>query len=406
MDEDLDLQRALHMSLGGEANQMPQPASSPGIETEEEALQHAMMLSMGTPSALDNSADNSAADQLSRAPAEARQLLRTIVFNLQKAAEPNCDPAQAAKYRQLNDGVLRRKMQQAAAPEASLQAATAALGSLGFHLLHEQQPEAAAAAEAAHATASIAARWSLPEGVAPAPALLDALLKAAAAADGQHSESGAAAGTSPGAGGSSRWSVPAPIQLRDFDCHQLGQLRGLPCALQLLAYPRNSVQLVEAADCVAWASTTGSERSHWGSFGRRGEDDRVVLTLFAGFGAGGGSGVAAHWYSPGGEERTMPSVAAQTGGWQWVETHINQTFVLRAVPQQAVALCGVKILARPYETDGHLLLMVLPAAAEERVVLQQAGRVLASLREDRRETAAQPQGGKPAPPPPGWRNRR
>lgn len=102
----------------------------------------------------------------------------------------------------------------------------------------------------------------------------------------------------------------------------------------------------------------------------------------------------------------MPSLQAQAGRWHWTETHMNQTFVLRAFPQQSIALCGIKILCRPYETDGHLVLMIMPLPIDGRDLLQQAGRVTASLPEDKREQAAQPQGGKPAPPPPGWRNHR
>lgn len=392
MEDDPELQRALLASLG-----CPTGAAAGGAETAEEeeggeevaALQEAIQLSMqGSQLPTESSGGGAStatglAGALARAPREARELLRTVIRNLQRGLEPSCDPAQAAKYRQLNDAVVRRKLQAAANPEGAYVAATGCLSGLGFGMQ------------------GAAERWTLPAEMTPSAALLAELEKAA---ETPGPAMDAAVVASPSQPSTARACVPGPRSVADFDRLELGALSGLP-ALQLLVYPRSQVQLVSPDDCLSWAASTGSGRSHWGFYGRRGEDDRVTLTLGCFFGAGD-VGVAAHWYSSGGQERTMPSLLARAGGWQWCQTHSNQTFVLRAYPQQQVALCGFKITARPYETEGHLLAMVVPSNAGVEQVLQWSARVVASLPEDQREQTPQTQGGAPAPPPPGGRNMR
>lgn len=384
----MDLQRALQLSLGMDSGGPESTqAVGAGVDSEDEELQRAVMLSIGRPGEASAEAGTGTAAAVARMPKEARELIRTVVTNLQRAGAPGHEEVDVRKYRQLNDSAIKKKVQHSSAPDKAYAAVVACLESIGF------QPPKAEGADC---------RWTMPAEVVPSSALLDELLQAASPEAQQGSIPGDA-NSAHAASATPRPTIPAPRALADFDCLELGQLRGLPQSLQLLVYPRHCAQLVSPSDCVAWASQAGSGRAHWGSYGRRGEDDRVMMTLYCGAGQAG-TGCAAHWYSPGGDERTMPSLACEARAWRWCSTHTSQAFVLRAMPQQSIPLCGLKITARPYETEGHLLLMLMPLQAQAADVLQQAGRVMSSLPADSREPTAQTQGGKPAPPPPGGKN--
>ena len=178
----------------------------------------------------------------------------------------------------------------------------------------------------------------------------------------------------------------------------LPQHGGLP-ALRVIVYPRNHCQLV-TEDCVAWATRQGSGRRRWGSHGRVGEDDRVIMALGGGRDLPAGLGVAAHWYNHRGEERSMPSASCQAGGHAWVETYINQTFIIRALPQQQFALCGLRLTCRPFETEGRVVVLVAPLAVVFTEAVKQCQGVLQSLPMDSREPSQAIRSRPPPPPPP------
>merc|ERR1711957_544504 len=148
----------------------------------------------------------------------------------------------------------------------------------------------------------------------------------------------------------------------------------------------------------AWACSTKSGRSHWGSHGRPGEDDRVMLTLYNGVG-GGYTGCATHWYDHRGEESTRPFHHCQQGQWRWCETYMKQIFVLRLIPQQQFVLAGLMITGRPFNTDGHLLVMVEAEASCASAPFE-ACQIFTQLPEDSRKAPEAQQGRRPAPPPP------
>merc|ERR1711975_106663 len=107
----------------------------------------------------------------------------------------------------------------------------------------------------------------------------------------------------------------------------------------------------------------------------------------------------AHWYDRNGEERTRPSLQAYQGQSSWVETYLNQIFVLRLHPRQQVALAGFQITGRPFEPAGQLIIMVLPNASNS-AALGETRRILADPPKDSRTAPQGGQGGRPTPPPP------
>lgn len=237
----------------------------------------------------------------------------------------------------------------------------------------------------------------MPAEVAPAHDVLEALAAEQVTNTGypQHSQSTSTL---------SNAAVQRPRNLSDFDVLDLGSCGGL-VSLRALVYPKGYTQLVGPADCVAWASSTGSRGTRWGVHGRVGEDDRVMLTMMCGFGAGA-IGCAAHWYDGRGNEQTNPCLSCGTGQWRWTATYTNQTFVFRLMPQQQIALCGLKITARPYESNGHIFIMLLPSGSGSAEVLSHASQMMASLPEDDREIVQQRQGGRPNAPVPARHRRR
>jgi hypothetical protein len=188
-----------------------------------------------------------------------------------------------------------------------------------------------------------------------------------------------------------------PQSLDDFTVLNIGCIDNLQ-PLSVLVYPKGFAYLVKAPDCIAWAMTTRSRGKRWGSHGRPGEDDRVLLALYSGFGSGR-TACAAHWYNTSGEERTRPSISSHQGQSHWCETYMNQIFVLRLLPQQQVALAGFQITGRPFDPPGKLLAMVVPDASIATAPAD-ARQILASLPEDSREAPQSSQGRRPAPPPP------
>merc|ERR1712224_726680 len=105
--------------------------------------------------------------------------------------------------------------------------------------------------------------------------------------------------------------------MNEFTVLELEECSGLP-PLTVLIYPKGFAYIVKAPDCIAWASTTKSRGSRWGSHGRPGEDDRVQLALFSGFGSGQ-TACGAHWCDRKGEEKTRPAISCHQGQWNWCE---------------------------------------------------------------------------------------
>ena len=150
---------------------------------------------------------------------------------------------------------------------------------------------------------------------------------------------------------------------------------------------------------MAWATRQGSGRGRWGCHGRVGEDDRIVLALGGAAGLLGGLGAAAHWYNHRGQEQSMPMLSCWAGEHAWAETYMNQTFVIRALPQQQLALCGLRLSCRPFETSGRLIVVIAPAACAVQEAMSQCQDILRSLPEDSREPT-NPIRSRPPPPPP------
>ena len=170
-------------------------------------------------------------------------------------------------------------------------------------------------------------------------------------------------------------------------------------SLRLVVYPSNHCQLV-MDDCVAWATRQGSGVSRWGCYGRVGEDDRIVLALAGGVELCSGLGFAAHWYNRRGEERSMPTLSCWAGSHESAQTYLNQTFVLRALPQQQIALCGLRLTGRPYETAGRIVILVAPSDGATGEAVKHCQKILESLPEDSREQSQAVRSRPPPPPPP------
>merc|ERR1712203_418637 len=96
-ENDPDLQRALLLSLGG---------NSAEAADDDAELERAIALSCTL--------------GLKDAPDEVRKLLRTVATNLRRTFEaPNCDPAELAKFRQLNDEAVRKRTSTSENPDES-----------------------------------------------------------------------------------------------------------------------------------------------------------------------------------------------------------------------------------------------------------------------------------------------
>ena len=96
----------------------------------------------------------------------------------------------------------------------------------------------------------------------------------------------------------------------------------------------------------------------------------------------------------------MPTLSCYAGEHAWAETHINQTFVIRALPQQQLALCGLRLSCRPFETSGRLVAVIAPCTSDIQETLRQCQEVLKSLPEDSREQSQAIRSRPPPPPPP------
>jgi len=248
----------------------------------------------------------------------------------------------------------------------------------------------------------VTSHWQMPPEVEPPPHLIEAAIKPGCIGPSASSSGGYNPITTVGIRVCS-----GPQALADFDVLDLSNSGSGLHPAQILAYPRNYCQLVSSEDCVPWAMQQGSGRRHWGSHGRRGEDDRVMLTLACGeISLSREVGLAAHWFDHRGDERSMPSVSCWPGEHAWCETYLNQTFVVRAYPKQQLALCGIKITGRPYDTSGKSLVLLVPKSVDTSELFAWCHKILASLPEDSREPPEQTQGGRPAPPPPSSKNKR
>lgn len=394
MDEEQELQQALLLSLGHASGASVSSTSAVIGQTD-----------IASPIDIDdNEANMQAAILLStlgvcQAPEPVRKLLGVVAGNLRRTlvGTGSCTSEELVKFRQLSDEAVRKRTHGVADSDVAYEVAARVLRALGFELTH------VAGMNDGDAVAGVA-RWVLPVDAAPpAEVLLDELAPLAEAAKKPHADGALAASDT----SSALAALPRPHSMSSFDVSELGSCGGFG-PLRVLVYPKGHTQIVGPADCVAWAASTGSGVRHWGSYGRRGDDDRVIFTLACNFGGRNG-GCCAHWYDHRGDERTQPTMHCSSGEWRWSNTHVNQTFVVRMVPQMQIALLGIKLTYRPYDTRGHVVVMVTDAAIGEEgnpEVMQQFSQVIASLPEDDRDEPEQRQGGRPAPPPPSSKNRR
>lgn len=182
-----------------------------------------------------------------------------------------------------------------------------------------------------------------------------------------------------------------------------GGAGGTP-SLRVLAFPSGFFELVAPEDAATWARFNGSKRRR--GMWMRGPyvDDRAMLTVCSCTQAA----VAAHWVSHSGEEQLKPAATSPPfGRCDAIQTWVGQAFILRLRPQQQVIVCGLRLVARPPQTNGRLVVIVADAA-ETRLdgFTTQCDAVLAEVGDDPREPPEHQQGRAPAPPPPGGTNRR
>ncbi|CAE7240543.1 unnamed protein product [Symbiodinium sp. CCMP2592] len=326
------------------------------MEQDDAELQQAILLSLGVKAQSDQ---DRFLQSLASAPDATRKLLVTVAKNL-SISEPSSEAR--SKFRRLRDETVRSRT------SSSYSLATEALLALGFRLETVEGSDN---------------HWQIPAEAEPSAEMIRAVMSL----EVTDAERTASMSLPP--------RVPAAT---DCDVLELPSQGGLP-KLRLVVYPRNYCQLVPE-ECVAWATRQGSGRSRWGCHGRVGEDDRVILALGAGAELLGGLGFAAHWYNHRGQERSMPTLSCHAGEHAWAETHINQTFVIRALPQQQLALCGLRLSCRPFETSGRLVAVIAPCTSDIQETLRQCQEVLKSLPEDSREQSQAIRSRPPPPPPP------
>merc|ERR1712087_556071 len=107
-------------------------------------------------------------------------------------------------------------------------------------------------------------------------------------------------------------------------------------------------------------------------------------------------------------EQSQPNATSPAFGRSGaIQSWVGHAFLLRLPLQQQTILCGLRLIARPLETNGHLVVMVTDAA-DERLegFAEQFRAIITQIGDDPREPPEMIQGRGPAPPPPSGRNMR